>query len=130
VESIALKLYLDSGFTQEVTQGTEVTPDIAHGSGTVGFTAKRQLWVKNDTALKYYESISVTAVNDTADIAVTYSATENGSYTDSLALSNVGALGGGSDNTTFWRKVVVASSVAQQNKTNIDHRITSTEYIA
>lgn len=125
--NIALKLYLDSSFTDEVSQETNINPDICHGSGTTGFVSKRQLWIKNDDIVKYYEDIIITAVNDTSDISVTYSSTENGTYTDNLSLDDIGTYGEEDDSTTFWRKATISKGVSQQNKTDIVYRITATE---
>ena len=105
-----------------------MSPDICHGSGTSGFTSIKQLWVKNDSAVYYYENVVVTAIDDTADIAVTFSATENGVYTDILTLANIDELGGANDSTSFWRKYIIANGQSQKSNTSINYRITSTEY--
>jgi len=124
---MALKLYLDSGFTDEISQGANTNPDTCSGNGTTGFTSKRQLWLYNDDNEKIYQDISIITINDTSDIDISYSITEDGVYTDNLSLSNITECGGSNDYDTFWRKVVVSSGNIQQNLITIKHRVNAKE---
>jgi hypothetical protein len=124
---MALKLYLDSGFTDEISQGANTNPDTCSGNGTTGFTSKRQLWLYNDDVEKTYRNIIITAINDTSDIDITYSTTEDGLYTDSLNLADISECGGINDNNMFWRNVVVSSGSVQQNLMTIKHRVVAME---
>lgn len=125
---MALGLYLNSSFTNKVSEGTGLNPDDSAGSGSTGYNENIQLWVYNDSTSKRYEDVNVTSYNDSAAFTYTYSLTETGTYSDDIDLPDIGVLGGGSNSTSFWRKITVASGQSSQNVTNIKHRITATEY--
>ncbi len=126
---MALGLYLNSSFTNKVSENTGANPDTSAGSGSTGYDEVVQLWVYNDSTSKRYEDVNVTSYNDNdATFMYTYSLTETGTYSDDIDLPDIGVLGGGSNSTSFWRKITVASGQSSQNVTNIKHKITATEY--
>jgi len=128
---MALHFYFDAGKSNMISEGTQANPDTVTGSGTTGFTDERAIYVGNDSAAKRYESVTVTAVNDDANVDIKYApdnAGTPGAYADSINLPNIAAAGQAGDVVKIWRKVSVAAGQASQNRTNIKHRVTATEY--
>lgn len=128
---MALHFYFDAAKTNKISEGDMSKPDTVTGSGSTGFTDERAIYVGNDSAAKRYEGVTVTAVNDDANVDIKY-APDNagvaGAYADSLNVGNIAAAGQAGDVVKIWRKVTVASGLPSQNRTNIKHRVTGTEY--
>lgn len=128
---MALHFYFDAGKTNMISEGTQANPDTVTGSGTTGFTNELAIYVGNNSATKRYESVAVTASNDDANVDIKY-ALDNagvpGAYADSINLPSMAAAGQAGDVVKIWRKVSVAAGQASQNRTNIKHRVTATEY--
>lgn len=124
---MALHFYFDDAMTNMISEGDMSNPDTATGSGTTGFTEEKAIYVGNDSAAKRYENVEVTAVNDDANVDIQY-APDNagvpGTYVDILNVGNIAASGV----VKIWRKVIVAAGQASQNRVDIKHRVTGTEY--
>ncbi|MHB8182866.1 MAG: hypothetical protein ACYDDN_03820 [Candidatus Desulforudaceae bacterium] len=124
---MALHFYFDEAKTNQISEGTWANPDVVTGSGTTGFARELAIYVGNDSAIKRYESVAVTAVNDDAEVDIKYAPDEAGSpgaWADTLALLDIGASGV----IKIWRKVTVAAGLPSQNRINIKHRVTCEEY--
>lgn len=125
---MALHLYLDPACTNQISEGTGLNPDSCEGSGTTGFVNERKIYLKNNDPAKDYKGVSITAYNDDANVDIKYAPDASGApgtYADSLVLPDI------LDATTvitIWRKVTVAAGQAAQNRVNIKHRVSATEY--
>lgn len=129
-----LYFYFDAAGTNKVSiGGTMGNPDITTGGGNVGYTSEAPLWVRNDSATKRYEDVTVTAVLDDAIVDKKYAldvAGSPGAYSDSINLPNIAKAGLAGDNVPIWRKVTVAAGTPSQNRVNIKHRVAATEFAA
>lgn len=128
---MALHFYFDAAKTNMISEGTQVNPDTVTGNGTTGFTSELAIYVGNDSNAKDYEQVSVTAVNDDANVEVKY-APDNagvpGAYADTLDIGIIAASGQAGDVVKIWRKVTVAAGQASQNRVNIKHRVSAQEF--
>lgn len=114
-----------------VSKSNMDNPDTVTISGTTGGTDDKALYVSNDATDKRYTMVSLTAINDNADVEIEYALDESGSpgvFADSISLPNISAKGAGSDTVKIWRKVKVSPGQESQEVVEIKHKITATEY--
>lgn len=127
---MALKLYLDSAATQEITA---LNPDEAKGAVLAGenFVDQQEIWMKSDDASLTYENIEITKDSTGALPAVTLEyAPDNegvpGTYVATLTPAN----GAYSTVYKFWRRVTKTNVTEAFTKTDVNHRVKADEYIA
>lgn len=126
-----LHIYANSNKTGMFSEGDGSNPDVATGNGTTGFTADRAIYIGNDSTVKRYENVSITAINDDANVTIKFAPDVNGSpgtFSDVLNVGNISASGQAGDVVKIWRRVIVAGNQDSQNRTNIDYRIDAIEY--
>ncbi len=126
-----LHIYANSNKTGMFSEGDGSNPDVATGNGTTGFTADRAIYIGNDSTVKRYENVVITAVNDDANVDIKFApdvAGSPGTFSDSLNVGNIAASGQSGDVVKIWRRVIVAPGQDSQNRTNIDYKITAVEY--
>lgn len=120
-----LHVFFDNARTNQISVGTQANPDAITGSGDTGFVDTKNLFLGNTSAAHYYTGSSLQAVNDDANVDVGYSLTIGGVYTDTLAFA-------GSQlsltSLSFFRRATVASGLPATHRTDIKHRLLSTEH--
>jgi hypothetical protein len=114
-----------------VTKSNMQNPDTVTISGTVGGTDDRALYVANDAANKRYSNVQITTVNDSPQVDVQYALDNSGvpgTFSNTLTLPNITALGAGLDTVKIWRRVIISPGQESQEVVAIKHKITAIEY--
>lgn len=131
---MALKIYKDAGFTQEVTALSPLTTQ----HPIAGSTVDTKVYLRNDDATKYYTTISVDPQDTTATDESTWvflapdSAGSPGTFgvaSAALSMADIGVAGtGDTTGKPFWVRVTTPSVGTTQNKTDIFLNVTGREF--
>lgn len=125
---MTLKLYHDDNDSK----GAEITaqnPDEIKEAVTSGggIDDVAPIWMESDSSTLTYENIEVEKDgNGSPTVTITYSATEEGTYTSKYEPSD-----GDYDSAhKFWRKVVVTNITEPFERDDINHQVKADEYLA
>lgn len=120
-----LHLFFDNARTNQISEATQLNPDAITGSGDTGFVDTDNLFLGNNGATNYYTGTALEARQDDANVDVGYALLVGGPYTDIL---NFAGQQNSNTSVSFFRRATVVSGLPATHRTDIKHRITSTEH--
>jgi hypothetical protein len=123
---VTLKLYFDSGGTQEITAGNRdtVTANVIKG---LTYRNERLLYMKATNANEYLD-ITIQDLDGDAQVFVEY-AFDDGGVPGPYALTINPPDGVYTTSLAVWRRFTALAVTANIMRTDIDHRVTAGEYL-